>query len=90
MSVSEAHGKYLVAQTVKNLPAMQETQVQSELGRSPGKENGHSLQYSCLEYSMNRGAWWTKVRGVAKRHDLVTNTFTFTEAHVEDRVREVK
>jgi len=26
------------------------------LGRSPGEGNGHPLQYSCLEYSMDRGA----------------------------------
>ena len=25
--------------------------------RSPGKENGYPLQYSCLENSMDRGAW---------------------------------
>ena len=27
-----------------------------ELGRSPGEENGNTLQYSCLENSMDRGA----------------------------------
>ena len=27
-------------------------------GRSPGEGNGNSLQYSCLENSMDRGAWW--------------------------------
>ena len=27
------------------------------LGRSPGKGNGYSLQHSCLENSMDRGAW---------------------------------
>ena len=27
-------------------------------GRSPGEENGNLLQYSCLENSMDRGAWW--------------------------------
>ena len=27
------------------------------LGRSPGGENGNAPQYSCLENSMNRGAW---------------------------------
>ena len=26
-------------------------------GRSPGEENGNSLQYSCLENPMDRGAW---------------------------------
>ena len=33
------------------------------LGRSPGKENGHPLQYSCLENPMDRGAWWVTVHG---------------------------
>ena len=37
-----------------------------ELGRSLGGGNGHSLQYSCLENSMDRGAWQATVRGVAK------------------------
>jgi len=36
------------------------------LGSSPGKGNGYPLQYSCLENSMDRGAWWAKVHGVAK------------------------
>ena len=33
------------------------------LGRSPGEGNGNPLQYSCLENSMDRGAWWATVRG---------------------------
>ena len=28
------------------------------LGRSPWEGNGYLLQYSCLENSMDRGAWW--------------------------------
>ena len=28
------------------------------LGRSPGEGNGYPLQYSGLENSMDRGAWW--------------------------------
>ena len=36
------------------------------LGRSPGEENGHPLQYSCLENSMDGGAWWATVHGVTK------------------------
>ena len=38
----------------------------SGLGRSPGEGNDHSLQYSCLENSMDRGAWEATVHGVAK------------------------
>ena len=36
------------------------------LGRFPGGGNGKTLQYSCLENLMNRGAWWAAVHGVAK------------------------
>ena len=35
-------------------------------GRSPGEGNGNPLQYSCLEDSMDRGAWGAAVHGVAK------------------------
>ena len=37
-----------------------------ESGRSPGGGNGKPLQYSCLENPMDRGSWWSTVRGVAK------------------------
>ena len=36
------------------------------LGRSPGEGKVHSLQYSGLENSMDRGAWWAKVHPVTK------------------------
>ena len=36
------------------------------LGRSPREGNGNPLQYSCLENSMNRGAWWAIAHGVTK------------------------
>ena len=35
------------------------------LGRSPGRGNGNPLQYSCLENSKERGAWWATVHVVA-------------------------
>ena len=35
-------------------------------GRSPGGGHGNLLQYSCLETSMDRGAWWATVYGVAE------------------------
>ena len=36
------------------------------LGRSPGKGNGNPLQYSCLENSMDRGAWLAIVYVITK------------------------
>ena len=35
-------------------------------GRSPGGGNGNPLQYSCLENSIDRGAWRATVHGIAK------------------------
>ena len=58
----------LVAQMIKNLPAMQETRVRS-LGQEDPLEKEmatHSCQYSCLENPMDRGAWWATVHGAAK------------------------
>ena len=54
---------------VKNRPA--HTGVRDKgsipgLGRSPGIGNGNQLQYSCLENSMDKGAWWDTVYGVTK------------------------
>ena len=42
-------------------------------GRSPGVENGNPLQYSRLENSMDRGAWWAIVLGVEKELDRFSN-----------------
>ena len=38
-------------------------------GRSPGEGNGNPLQYSCLENSMDGGAWWATVHGGHKESD---------------------
>ena len=43
-------------------------------GRSPGVGNGYPLQYSCLESSMNRGAWWATLHGVAKSWTWLSNS----------------
>ena len=58
----------LVAQTVKNLPAMQgiDLGLIPGSGRSPGKENGYQLQNSCLRNSMDRGAWRATVHRIEK------------------------
>ena len=44
-----------------------------ESGRSPGGRNSNPLQYSCLDNTLDRGAWWATVHGVARaRHDQAT------------------
>ena len=49
------------------------------LERSPGEGNGYPLQYSCLENSMDRGAWQPTVHGVEKSQTQLSDfTFTFT------------
>ena len=54
----------LVAQRVKNLPAVWEMQgLIPRLGRSPGEGSDYPHQYSCLENSMDRGAWWLQSTG---------------------------
>ena len=35
-------------------------------GRSPIEGNGYLFQYSCLENSTDRGAWWARVHGVSR------------------------
>ena len=56
-----------MAQTVKRLPTMWETQVRSLGWEDPlGEGNGNPLQYSCLENSKDGGAWRATVQGVAK------------------------
>ena len=45
---------------------MQKMQVQSPgSGRYPGEENGNPLHYTCLEISMDKGAWLVIVHRVA-------------------------
>ena len=60
----------LVVLVVKNLSAdagdIRDASSIPGLGRSPGEGNGNPLQYSCLENSVDRRAWWTTVHGVIK------------------------
>ena len=42
-------------------------------GRSPGEGNGYTHHYSGLENSMDRGAWWAIVLGVAKNQTQLSN-----------------
>ena len=63
-----------MAQMVKHLPTVWETQVQF-LGQEDllEKESGNPLQYSCLENPMDGGAWEAAVHGVAKNWTRLSN-----------------
>ena len=74
-----------VAQLVKNPPAnagdTRDVGSIPMLGRSPGTGNVNLLQYSYLENSMDRGAWWATVHEVTKtRTRLNTHTKNHTES----------
>ena len=43
------------------------------LGRSPGEGNGNPLQYSCLENSMDGGAWQATVHGITRSPTRLSN-----------------
>ena len=47
-------------------------------GRSPGGINGNPLQYSCLENSMDKGAWQAVVHGLAKSQTQLSDQTTKT------------
>ena len=57
---------------VKNPPAnagdIRYSDSISGLGRFPGGGHGNPLQYSCLEDSMDRGAWWATFQRVTQSH----------------------
>ena len=59
---------------VKNLPANAgDTGSIPGSGRSPGEENGNPLQYFCLGYPMNIGAWPVTIHGVTKSQIRLSN-----------------
>ena len=67
-----------MAQVVKNLPAnagdIRDLGSIPGSGRSPGGGHGNPLQYSCLENSMDRGAWQATVHRVNKELDMTEVT----------------
>ena len=56
----------LVAQMVKNLPAVPRPGFDPWVKKIPWRRNDNPLQYSCLENPMDRGALWATVHRVAK------------------------
>ena len=71
-----------MAQTVKSLPAVQETQVRS-LGQEDPLEKDLPFQYSCLENLMDGGAWQATVHGVAKNQTRLSDFTSLQWAEVE-------
>ena len=51
------------------------------LGRVPGEGNSYPLQYSGLENSMDRGAWWATVHGATESNTTEWLSLSFTSAH---------
>ena len=62
---------------VKNLPAnagdKRDMGSTSGSERSPGVGNGNPLQYSCMENSMDEGAWWVTVHWAPKSRTQLSN-----------------
>ena len=56
----------MVKESLANPGDARDVSSVSGFGRFPGEGNGNPLQYSCLENSMDRGAWWATVHGVTK------------------------
>ena len=48
------------------------------LGRSPGEGKGYPLQYSCLENSVDRGAWQATVQWITKSRTWLSDFHTHT------------
>ena len=62
---------------VKSLPTITgDTGLIPDLGRSPGEGNGNSLQHSCLQNPMDRGAWQTAVHRATKESDTTERVST--------------
>ena len=53
------------------------------LEKSPGEKNGYPLEYSCLENSIERGAWRATVHGVAELNTSEQHTHIYIEVQVQ-------
>ena len=94
-----SRGSPQVALVVKNPPAnagdVRDMGLIPGSGRPPGEGNDNPLQYSCLENSMDRGAWWAAIHRIAKESDTTeqlththTHTHTFNTEVVKCRISE--
>ena len=63
----------IMAQIVKNLPAMKETGLIPGLGRPLREGHGNPLQYFCLENPTDREAWQATVHGVTKNQTQLSD-----------------
>ena len=73
---------FLAGSAVKNPPAkagdLRDTGSIPELGRYPGEGNSNPLQYSCLEDSMDGGAWWATAHTAAQSQTQLKQLSTDT------------
>ena len=60
------------------------------LGRSHGEGNGYSLQYSCLENPMDRGAWLATACGITKRQTQLSDSHIHTHTHTHTQFQKLK
>ena len=75
-------GSTVVKNPLANAENKGDTGLIPGLGRSRGEWNGNPLQYSCLENSMDRGAWRATVHRVAKSWSQMN---THTHTHTQER-----
>ena len=77
VAIYDPSGAAQVVLVVKNPPASAgDTGWIPVLGRGPGVGNDNPLQYSCLENSRDRGAWWATVHGVKRVGHDRAHTYT--------------
>ena len=73
------HWEIYLCRSLKTCYIILKGEICRYLGGNFGEGNGNPLQYSCLEKSMDGGAWWAAIHGIAKNRTRLSDfTFTFT------------